>query len=606
MGDLSTWKRAWSLLDARERRSAWLVLIVVVLGGLSAAVMVGSVMPFLGVLAEPSRIETVPALSWAYDYFDFTSAYSFLVALGLASFSLILLSSAIQILKTWAVVHFSMMRFHSISYRLLSNYMAQPYSFFLNHHSGEMGSRVLVESEQFVLRFLRPASELISAIFTCISIIALLVWVDPVVTAIAFFLLGGFYGLIFLRTNRVLNELGLIRVAANGARFRLSNEALSGIKDIKLLGREAVYLSRYAKPSKEMALSEVRVTVLISVPQFALQALAMGGIIVICLSLINSEDIANGAALGELLPIIGVFAFAGQRLLPELSKLYSSLATIKAGSAAVDAVYKDLVLRKRSTRLFGANASRIGLKRELVLDGISYSYLNSDHAGVRDVTLSIRAGERIGIVGSTGAGKTTLADIILGLLEPDRGRLVADGIEVTSENVRSWMLSVGYVPQDIFLIDAPVSENIAFGVSPCDIDHERIRKAARIAQIDGFIQSDLPEGYQTQIGERGIRLSGGQRQRIGIARALYNEADLIVFDEATSALDNLTEAEVMAAIDALPGEKTVLMIAHRLSTVEKCDKLLVLEKGRVVGYDSWNNLLKNNAAFNRIARMDVR
>jgi len=235
------------------------------------------------------------------------------------------------------------------------------------------------------------------------------------------------------------------------------------------------------------------------------------------------------------------------------------------------------------------------------LDAVSYSYPNSDQAGVGDVTLEIRAGEKIGVVGSTGAGKTTLADVILGLLEPDHGRLIADGQDVNEGKLRAWMQSVGYVPQDIFLTDASVAENIALGLPPEDFDYERIHKAARIARIDQFITDELPEGYQTHIGDRGVRLSGGQRQRIGIARALYHDADLIVFDEATSALDNLTEAEVMGAIEALPGDKTVVMVAHRLSTVKRCDRIIVLDKGRLVGCDTWGALLAGNEAFQKIA-----
>lgn len=603
MIDLSTWKKAWALLDTRERRNAWIVLGVIIVGALASAVMVGSVMPFLAVLAEPSRIETTPALAWAYKAFGFTSVYGFLVGLGLASFAIIVLSSLIQIAKTWAVARFTTMRVHSISHRLLASYLAQPYAFFLNRHSGEMGPRVLAESGQVVQQFLLPAAEFIAACLTTTAILGLLLWVEPGVALIAFAVLGGIYGLIYLATRRVLKRLGRIRVEANRQRFRLTNEALTGIKDIKLLGRETAYLDRYAEPSIRMAQTQVKAAVLSQVPQLALQAVVLGGVILLCLVMIDPASVASGTALGGLLPVLGLFAFAGQRLMPELSKLYGSLAQIQAGSAAVDTVYEDLVLQENATRLTRTSIKGLGLKQGLHLKAISYSYPNSDQSGVRDITLTIRAGEKIGIVGTTGAGKTTLADVILGLLEPDQGNLVVDETEITSDNLRAWMQSVGYVPQDIFLTDAPVAENIALGIPPAAIDHERIHKAARIARIDQFILEELPEGYQTHIGERGVRLSGGQRQRIGIARALYHSADLIVFDEATSALDNLTEAEVMDAIDALPGDKTVLMIAHRLSTVRRCDRIVVLDKGRMVGCDSWDALMAGNIAFQRIARM---
>lgn len=603
MIDTSTWKKAWALLDARERLNAWAVLGIIIAGALASAVMVGSVMPFLAVLADPTRIETTPALAWAYDAFGFTTTYGFLVGLGLASFGVIVLSSAIQIARTWAVARFAMMRVHSIGYRLLATYLAQPYAFFLNRHSGEMGPRVLAESERVVHQFLRPAAEFIAACMTTLAIVVLLLWVEPMVAVIAFTVLGGIYGAIYAGTRRILRHLGQVRLEANRVRFRVANESLTGIKDIKLLGREGSYLDRFKGPSTRMAQTEVQIAVLSSVPQFALQAVALGGVILMCIVLIDTVEVASGTAVGGLLPVIGVFAFAGQRLMPELSKLYQSLAQIQTGAASVEAIHEDLVLRKSAARLSIAPIGSLGLKHSLCLEGVSYTYPNAEHAGVRDVSLKIRAGEKIGIVGSTGAGKTTLADLILGLLQPDQGRLVADDTCITQGSLQAWMQSVGYVPQDIFLTDAPVAENIALGVPPHEIDAERVRKAAKIARIDRFVEEELPEGYQTHVGERGVRLSGGQRQRIGIARAMYHEADLIVFDEATSALDNLTEAEVMDAIEALPGDKTVIMIAHRLSTVKRCDRIVVLDKGRLVGCDRWNILMSSNAVFQRIARL---
>jgi ABC-type multidrug transport system fused ATPase/permease subunit len=604
MVNLSTWRKGWEFLDARERRNAWIVLLAIIMSALSAAVLVGSVMPFLAVLADPSRIAKTPVLAWAYDAIGFTSTYSFLVGLGLASFASILLSSLIQIVKTWLVARFAMMRMHSISQRLLTTYLAQPYAFFLDRHSGDMAPRVLAEAEQVVLRFFRPAAEFIASCLTTLAIFGLLFWVEPVIALMSFSVLGGIYCAIYLGTRRFLNQLGKGRFEANRKRFQMANESLAGIKDIKILGREMAYIDRFEVPSVKWAQTLVRIDVLTQVPQFAMQAIALGGILLVCLALIEPASVASEEILGGLLPVLGVFALGGQRLMPELSRLYQSLALINAGAASVNALHYDLVLRKGIVQLTKVPAEPIGLKQMLCLNDVTYNYPKSDQSSVRNVSLSIHSGEKIGIVGSTGAGKTTLADVVLGLLEPDRGHLVVDGIEITSENVGGWMRSLGYVPQDIFLMDAPVAENIALGVSPENIDVERIREVARIARIDHFIEDELQDGYQTYIGERGVRLSGGQRQRIGIARALYNNADVIIFDEATSALDNLTEAEVMEAIESLPGDKTVLMIAHRLSTLRSCDRIVVLDKGRVVGFDNWEALSTSNATFQRLALLN--
>lgn len=603
MMDFSTARKAWALLDARERRNAWLVLIIMMLAALSAAAMVGSIMPFLAVLADPARIETNPALAWAYAQFGFTSVYQFLVGLGFVAFAVIVLASGIQILRTWAVSRYSHLRTHALSKRLLARYLAQPYPFFLDRHSGDMGPRVLVESGQVVGRFLRPVAELVAASLTTLAIVGLLLWVDPVIALTAFVVLGGIYVLIYVFTRRLLNRLGQVRVENNRLRYRFANEALTGIKDIKLVGRERAYLDRFSRPSERLSRNEIRIDVLSQVPQFALQATALGGVILLCVVLMDPAAARPDAGLGDLLPVLGVFAFAGQRLLPELSKLYTSLAQMQTGRAPVAALYDDLLGLDQRDTLPGTPPAALGLSTSLVLEGVCYTYPKADRAGLKDISLSIRAGEKIGIVGTTGAGKTTLADIILGLLEPGQGQLVVDGTAIEPDNQRAWRQSVGYVPQDIFLTDAPVAENIALGIAPAEIDTERLHRAARIARIDQFIREDLPQGYQTHVGERGVRLSGGQRQRIGIARALYHDADLIVFDEATSALDNLTEKDVMEAIDALPGDKTVLMIAHRLSTVKRCDRIIVLDQGRLVGCDTWDALMAENPAFQRIARL---
>lgn len=601
MIDLKIWRKAWALLDARERRSAFITLAVVITSALSALLMVSSVMPLLYVLTDPSRIETMPQLSWAYHRFHFTSTYNFLVALGIGSVLVILIASLVQITKTYVVARFSMMRMHSLSQKLIAAYLRQPYEFFLDRHSGEMGTRILSECREVVMQFLRPATELVAAAATIFAITGLLVWVEPVVALISFAVLGGLYAGIYLYTRRFLKILGKQRVDANSARYRVITEALGGVKDIKLLGRELSYVERYAVPSQRMARMEVMVQTISSVPQFALQAVALGGVIALCIILLDQDALESGAALGGILPILGLFAFAGQRLMPELSKLFQSLALLQSGGAAVEIVHDDLVDKTRVQEFQPVVQARSGLKRSLKLVSVSYHYPKAQTAGLKDVSLSIQAGEKVGIVGSTGAGKTTLADVILALLRPTTGFLIIDDMPVTDDKVCAWQQSVGYVPQDIFLIDASVAENIALGVPNEEINYHNVEAAAGIAQLDKFIRDELADGYNTNVGERGVRLSGGQRQRIGIARALYHDADLIVFDEATSALDNLTEREVMTAIDALPGDKTVLMIAHRLSTVERCDRIVVLDKGRIVGCDSWDALMEGNETFRRIA-----
>lgn len=601
MIDFAIWKKAWALLDKRQQRNAWIVLGVVVLSALSSAVMIGSVMPFLSVLADPARIHEIAALAWVYDVGGFTSDYNFLIALGFASLAVIVGTNSIQLVRIWVVTRYTTMRMHTISHRLLTAYLRQPYEFFLENHSGAMSTQILAEAQQAVGQFLAPAAEVVASFLTVLVIVILLVWVNPLVALASFALLGGIYGATFLFSRRMIARAGKRRAAANKARFRIVNEALGGVKDIKLLGRESAYIANFEKPSKRMAHAQVIAQISALLPQYVMQAVGFGGMIILCLVLVDADSLASGSALGGILPLLGVFAFAGQRLLPELSKLYQGLTRLQFGRAAVESVYSDLVKEPAGNADIGVPPRALGLRRELQLERIGYRYPRADIAGLRDVSVSIRAGEKIGVVGESGAGKTTLADLVLGLLPPSEGEMIVDGTPIRADNIRAWQQSVGYVPQDIFLTDSSIAENIALGIAPAEIDRAQVEKAARIAQLDRFIREELPNGYDTTVGERGVRLSGGQRQRIGIARAMYHNADLIVFDEATSALDNITEREVMAAIDNLPGDKTVLIIAHRLSTVQRCDKILMLDKGLVSGFDSWERLMATNVGFREIA-----
>lgn len=597
----STLSKAWELLDAQERRNALKVLAVAVLSAFASTAMVGSVLPFLSVLSDPAYIHNSPMLSGAYTRLGFVSSHGFLLALGIVVLGVIALALAIQLLKAYAVARYSMMRVHSLSYRLMTRYLGQPYEYFLDHHSGDMGTRVLAEAQEVVSRFLRPMLEAVTASLTVVALVAFLIWIEPLVAFVSFTVLGGIYASTFALAKMKMRRLGQARVIANAARYRLATEALGGIKDIKLLGRERAYVDRFVLPSHRMALISTHIQLISEIPTLAIQGVAFGGIVVLCLVVMDSEAFEAGTALGTLLPILGVFAFAGQRLMPELARLYQSITVIQAGKAAVDAVHADLV--GSPPQLPREMPDALGLKSSLQLDGVTYRYPKAERAGISDISVTIRAGEKIGIVGSTGSGKTTLADIILGLLQPRSGKILVDGVPLSAERLRAWQQTVGYVPQDIFLTDSSVAENIALGIAPGQIDMDRVIRAARIARIDEFIRTELHQGYETPVGERGVRLSGGQRQRIGIARALYHDADLIVFDEATSALDNMTEADVMVAIDALPGDKTVLMIAHRLSTVKRCDRVIVLEQGHIVGCDTWERLMADNAAFQKIARI---
>ena len=598
-------RKGWRLLNSHERRLAMLVLTVVVLSALTSAIMVGSIMPFLTVLADPNQIHEVKVLAWAYKVGDFKSDFSFLFALGLASLLAIVVGNLIQMLRLCLVTDFATMRLHSFSTRLLQAYLRQPYEFFLNKHSGELGTQILSETEKVVQYFYRPAADAIAGVFTVVAILVLLILINPIVTIASVLFMGGFYLFIYFVSRKVVSRIGLVRAEANKSKFRIAHEVLAGVKDVKLLGREAMFVSSYWKPSFDMAKAESKAIFIGTLPIYVMQIIAFGGMIVLVLALLVPSKLDHATSLGTLIPMLGVFAFGGQRLIPELAKVYTGIAQINYGASAVEAIYRDLEDENTLPPLPPINTEPMGLKSSLELRDVSFKYPNAEAPGLTEVSLNIRAGERIGIVGGSGAGKTTLADIIMGLLRAQSGEILVDGITVAEENILSWQRTIGYVQQGIFLSDTSILENIAFGIPKEKIDTKRALDAARMAHLDRFVKDDLPEGYDTLVGERGVRLSGGQRQRIGIARALYNHADLIVFDEATSALDNITEKQVMDLIDTLPGGKTVILIAHRLSTLGKCDRLIVLDHGKVVGVGTWDELMSQNAHLQSLASAAV-
>ena len=389
-------------------------------------------------------------------------------------------------------------------------------------------------------------------------------------------------------------------MAADQARYRTASEALGGIKVVKLLNRETDYRDRFSVVARDFALAQASSNSLGQLPRYGIEAVAFGGIILLALGLLLQYRNSTDGALAHVLPLLGFYAFAGYRILPAVQGIYQALTQMRYGVNSLEAVSADLALARGAPELSATNAAPLSFTREVALRSLSFRYPRAGTPSLDAVSLTVPAGSTLGIVGTTGAGKTTLVDLFLGLLTPDQGEIVVDGVAVTAANMRAWQADLGYVPQDIFLIDASVTANIALGVPPEQVDQARVRDAARMAQILDFIETSLPDGFASTVGERGVRLSGGQRQRIGIARALYTNPGIIVFDEATSALDNLTEQEVVKAIGSLSGTKTILLIAHRISTVRNCDQILVLDRGQMAGLGSYDDLYRDNPAFRRL------
>jgi ABC-type multidrug transport system fused ATPase/permease subunit len=393
-------------------------------------------------------------------------------------------------------------------------------------------------------------------------------------------------------------------IESQNQRFKIVNEAIGGIKDIKLFNNSCYYLKKFDKKNLKYANNLSVYMVISQVPRYILETIAFGGIILITLFFI----ITSNNTL-EVIPILAMYAFAGYRLMPALQLVFSSLTSIKAMAGSLDILHNDLCNLKLINHPLVKNKQQnnyltIKLTDKLKLDNLTFAYPNTNNATLKNLTLSIPANSIIGFVGTTGSGKTTTVDLILGLFQPKNGQLLVDDVEINHNNLREWQNNLGYVPQHIYLTDDTIINNIAFGVSDEDINLDVVQKAAKIANIHNFIINELPKGYQTITGERGVRLSGGQRQRIGIARALYRDPQILIFDEATSALDGITETAIMDAIHNISSQKTIIIIAHRVTTLKECDMIHMMENGQIVASGSYNELLKTNAKFQEMAKSD--
>jgi ABC-type multidrug transport system fused ATPase/permease subunit len=599
---MGTLRKALSLLTPQEVRSGLMVLGLEVLRSIVDMLGVASIVPFLSVLGNPEFITTNKYASAVYEALGFTSIDGFLIALGVCVIVLLIGTSALRSAATYATNRWMSMRAHSLSRRMLEGYVRQPYVFFLDRHNAHLSTNLLTETNRVVTFAYRPLADLISAGLTLVLILSLLLWMEPVVTLLSVVLLGGFYSLVFLALRPRIRRLADATRKSNLMRVTQAWEALRGVKQLQLLGRERSYLEQFSKPSLEYARATTGTATLRLLPRFALEALAFSGIVLLTLVLVARSGGASAASFGEVLPVLGLFAIAGYRLMPAFQNIYSAVAGLRIGAPAVDVVREGLQLAESAPKLPARQPTPLGLREEIEVRGVTFTYPGIDAPNLVNASFTVRRGTRLGIVGPTGSGKSTLTDLLLGMLEPDAGQILVDGVPLTRDNVRAWRATVGYVPQQVFITAGDITANIAMGVPAEEVSQERLLAAARLAQIQSFILDELPKGFQTYVGEGGVKLSGGQRQRLGIARALYTEPDVIVFDEATSALDNLTERQLMAEIDALSGAKTIIMVAHRLSTVRDCDTIVVLDKGRIVGVGTYDELDTHNMQFRRISQ----
>ncbi|KUG23938.1 phospholipid-lipopolysaccharide abc transporter [hydrocarbon metagenome] len=486
--------------------------------------------------------------------------------------------------------------------RLFNAYMKANYTFFLNRNSAELLRNVNNETRLVISDVIMPLMQIIMDGLVLLMIVILLLKVEPVISLLTFIVLG-IVSFLFIRfTNKKNKSYGK---EAQQHRRRMNKtvlEGISSIKDVKVMGRENSFLERYKLSAARTAISLRYKQALNQLPKPFMETVAVTGMLLIALMFV-----ASGRNVASLIPVLTLFGAATIRLLPIFKTVVSAYTDIRYNIYAIDPVYDDLRLLERNINKHPGKEEKINIDpypffSRIVFKNVSYRYPQGSAEAIDDVNLEIPKGSVMGLVGHSGAGKTTIVDILLGLFEPQQGKVLVDDQDIFSD-VRRWQMNVGYIPQLIHLSDDTIRRNIAFGLPDDEIDDVKIKQAMLAAQLESLIQ-ELPEGLDTIVGERGIRLSGGQRQRIGIARALYNNPQVLIMDEATSALDNITEKSVIDAIERLRGDRTIIMIAHRLTTVQNCDIVYLMSQGKILDYGNYDHLLKSSSEFRKMNLME--
>ncbi len=586
---MQIFKKILFLLPSNELKNLSVLIFMNTIMALLDMLGAASILPFVAVLTNPNLIETNLILNNIFHYLKtigIENKQEFLFALGIVVFFMLVLSLVFKSLTTFVQTRFIYMQEYFIGKRLAEGYLQQPYSWFLNHNSANFGKTILSEVNHIVENGIRPLTEMISKGMISIALIILLFLVDLKLTLIVSVTLGGAYLVVFYFFRGFIDRIGKIRLKNNQLRFVSISEAFGAIKEVKVGRLEQYYIKLFSNSAQNYSRSISLVNFISQVPRFILEIIVFGGIMIMILYLIRQTGSFNNS-----LPVISLYVYVGYRLMPALQEIYSSFTKISYIGPSIDKLYEDI----KSIQLFKSNQSKdiIVLNKEITLNNIQYNYPDTVRTALKDINLKISVKTTVGIIGATGCGKTTTVDIILGLLEAQKGTLEIDGQIITKNNSSAWQRSIGYVPQNIYLSDNTIAANIAFGVESKNIIQENVIKASKIANLHEFVVNELPEKYQSLVGERGVKLSGGQRQRIGIARALYHNPSVLILDEATSALDNQTEQAVMDAINNLGKNITIILIAHRLSTVKKCDKIFLLENGKLKNEGTFEQLIKS-------------
>jgi ATP-binding cassette, subfamily B, bacterial PglK len=578
----------WGHLTHRRQKQFYLLLLLMVFASMSEIISVGAVLPFLGVLTAPEQIYLHPLMQPFIQSLNITSPRQLMLPLAIIFIISVLLAGVIRLTLLYAMTRLSFATGADLSINIYRRTLYQDYSIHVSRNSSEVINGIITKTSTVIGGILTPILILISSFILMISIMGALFTIDIRAALTASIGFGVLYWGVIFYTRKQLQENSQCIADQSTRMIKSLQEGLGGIRDVLINGSQNFYCNLYRNADLPLRRASGNNQFISGSPRYAMEAIGMTLIAGLAYFMTQEES-----GMDSSIPVLGALALGAQRLLPALQQAYGAYSTIKGSKASFNDVLK-LLDQPIPSYVEESQPAPISFEKEIGLNDLSYRYLSDSNENspfiLKNINLKLTKGARIGFMGVTGSGKSTLLDIIMGLLPPTNGELTIDEQPITSENRRAWQSHIAHVPQNIYLSDSPIEENIAFGISKDKINHQQVVKAAKQAQIGEFIEK-CKDGYQTFVGERGIRLSGGQRQRIGIARALYKQANVLIFDEATSALDNETEQAVMEAIDGLGKDLTILIIAHRLTTLKGCDQIVKLDKYNVIHTGSYEEMI---------------
>ncbi len=594
---LASFKKILYLLPKGDKFKLIILFGMMLGAALLEVAGIGMIPAFVSIIANPDRVLEYAPAERLFSRFNIQTSRELLLWGGSLLIAIFFIKNIYLIFFYYIEARYTNSRFYKIAHRLMSSYMQAPYTFHLQRNTADLLRNTNQEVRLLIQQVITPTLILGKEFLMAMTIVTFLLILEPIISLLVFTLLGLVVGVFFLLTQKRVKRYGLEEQIHRRGLIKALNQGVGGIKDARVLNREAEFIEKFRFAAHRSSILLTRMNFLSKIPKPIVETIAVGGIMLIAVIMVLQDR-----PIISIIPVLTLFAMATVRLMPAIQQITKSITKLRYNIVVVDPLYDDITELAEYRKQFLADRKkkeRLQMQRDIEVRNVHYHYPGSDEMALDGVTLAIPRGQSIAFTGPSGAGKTTIVDLLLGLLEPVRGEILVDDKNI-KDHLSAWQRNIGYIPQFIYLSDETLRCNIAFGVPEKEIDDDMVWKALRLAQLEEFILK-LPEGLDTVIGERGVRLSGGQRQRVGIARALYHDPQVLIMDEATSALDNVTEKQIIQAIEKLRGERTIITIAHRLTTVMKCDRIYFMMEGKVHSEGTYDELIQHNEKFRVLA-----